>query len=143
MKKLGITGSELNDREEEQELLYEQSKDSNAVVGEKINNREMIKLLRKQNPGFSNSGYNYENNFKTQEMIQTSSPRETISSQVNTLLRRSNEKNPFLNSIQKYMKSSIGDTPFLGTREKPQVKKPILMAGEKRAKSPMFERKSR
>jgi hypothetical protein len=99
----------------------------------------MIKLLKKQNPGFSNSR-NYENNFKTQEMIQTSSPRETVSSQVNTLLRRSNEKNPFMNSIKESMKSSIGDTPFLGTREKSQVKKPILKAGEKRAKSPIFER---
>jgi hypothetical protein len=103
----------------------------------------MIKLLKKQNPGFSTTGYNYENNFKTQELISSSSPRETIKSQVNTMLRRSNEKNPFMTSIQKSMKSSIGDTPFLGNTEKAQAKKPILMAGERSQKSPMFERQSR
>lgn len=48
MKKLGMTGSELNDREEEspKNLLYDQSKES-TIVGEKINNREMIRLLKK------------------------------------------------------------------------------------------------
>jgi hypothetical protein len=73
-------------------MLYDQPKD--ASTGEVISNREMIRLLKK-NPGFSN-GDNFEQQFKTRDLIHQRSPRETISSQVNTLLKMSNQKNPFV-----------------------------------------------
>ena len=46
MKKLGMSYNEMNDREEESsDLQYDQSQQS--LVGEKINNRDMIRLLKK------------------------------------------------------------------------------------------------